>query len=107
MAVEDAFLITPQSARCGWATAEAAITQALSAAEPLELTLVKREHHLDREELDLDRHLAHLASFRYVSSCASISRWARARAPSALRAPTTTGWINPPKAPTEPQEPRA
>jgi len=32
------------------------------------MSLVKREHHLDREGLDLGGSLTHLASFRSVSS---------------------------------------
>ena len=47
---------------------EAPITQARAAAEAIELALVQREHHLDREELNLGGRVAHLASFRYVSS---------------------------------------
>lgn len=48
--------------------------QARTATEAIELALVQREDDFDREELDLGRRVAHLASFRYVPSCASISR---------------------------------
>src|SRR5690606_32163031 len=61
---------------------EAPITQARAAAEASELALVQREHHFDREELDLNESVAHLASFRYVSSWASIKRSAAASARS-------------------------
>ncbi len=53
-----------------------------AAAEAIELALVQREHHLDREELDLGGRVAHLASFRYASSWASIIRSAAGSARS-------------------------
>src|SRR5690606_27239892 len=53
-----------------------------AATEAIELALVQREHHLDREEINLGGRVAHLASFRYVSSWASIRRSAAASARS-------------------------
>lgn len=72
------------SARTSWrrACTRPRSAQARAATEAIELALVEREHHFDGEELDLGRRVAHSASFRYVSSCASISRSAAASARS-------------------------
>jgi len=75
-----------KSASCAYVPSKDAWGWATAATKALELALVQREHHVDREELGLGLGLggevAHFASFRYVSSCASISRSAMARARS-------------------------
>jgi len=57
---------------CNGGLWQSAIANAGSTAETLELALVERQHDLNSQELNPAEHVAHWASFLYVSSWASI-----------------------------------